>query len=252
VDPLKPRLKASVELPGVTSTAVQFRYLFATTARGLEVVDITHPEMPRLVPGASVALADARRVYVARTYAYVAAGKDGLAIIDVERPDMPKLYEMFNAEGTITDANDVVVGTTNASAYAYVADGANGLKVISLTAPDRQPNFYGFTPEPKPIMIAWKQTPYPALSLSKGLDRDRGVDETGGQIAVLGRLGSRPFNAEEMASFYLRKDGSMWTVSDDVRVQDFLRGDTTPKGLPVGDPSAPAQRRVGEPAAKTR
>ena len=31
-----------------------------------------------------------------------------------------------------------------------------------------------------------------ALALSKGLDRDRAVDETGGQIAVFGRLGSRP------------------------------------------------------------
>ena len=28
----------------------------------------------------------------------------------------------------------------------------------------------------------------------KGLDRDRGVDETGGQIAIFGRLGSRPFS----------------------------------------------------------
>ncbi len=251
-DPLKPRLKATIDLPGVTSTAVQFRYLFATTSRGLEVVDITHADMPRVVPGASVALGDARRVYVARTYAYVAAGKDGLAIIDVERPETPKLYEMFTAEGKITDANDVIVGTTNATAYAYVADGANGLKVISLTAPDRQPNFYGYTPEPKPILVAWKQTPYPALSLSKGLDRDRGVDETGGQIAVLGRLGSRPFNQQEMESFYLRKDGTPWKVSDDVRMQDFLRGDTAPSGLPAGDPTAPAQRRVGEPIPKNR
>ncbi len=55
-----------------------------------------------------------------------------------------------------------------------------------------------------------------------------------------------------LLNFYLRSDGSPWKVSDDVRVQDFLRGDTTPKGLQVGDPTAPAQRRVGEPAAKTR
>ena len=43
----------------------------------------------------------------------------------------------------------------------------------------------------------------PALSLSRGLDRDRGVDETGDQIAVFGRLGSRPLNLQEMRELYL-------------------------------------------------
>jgi hypothetical protein len=246
-DPLKPKVEATIDLPGVKATAVQFRYLFATTSRGLEIVDVTHPEKPRVVPGAVVPLGDARRVYVARTFAYVAAGKDGLAIVDVERPEQPKLYQMFNADGQMNDANDVIVGTTNASAYAYVADGVNGLKVISLTAPDRQPNFYGFSPDPKPLLIAWSKTPYTALSLSKGLDRDRAVDESGGQIAILGRLGSRPFTKQEMQSFYLRKDGTPWTVTDDVRMSDFLGNAAGPGGPPPGDPGAPVQRRVGEP-----
>src|SRR5690606_32232457 len=112
--------------------------------------------------------------------------------------------------GRINDARDVVVGSTNATAYAYVADGVNGLKVIHLTSPDAQPNFYGFSPEPKPELIAWWPTAWPALSLSKGLDRDRAVDESGGQIAVLGRLGSRPFNLEEQRRFYLDKNGAPW------------------------------------------
>ena len=76
---------------------------------------------------------------------------------------------------------------------AYVADGKNGLKVVQLTSPESQPRFYGFSPDPKPELIAWYPTEYPAFALSKGLDRDRGVDETGNQIAVFGRLGSRPF-----------------------------------------------------------
>jgi len=38
-------------------------------------------------------------------------------------------------------------------------------------------------------------------------DRDRAVDETGHQIAVFGRLGSRPFTLEEMRRLYLDKDG---------------------------------------------
>ena len=71
------------------ATAVQFRYLFALDGEGLKVVDVTHPERPRLVAGAAVPLADARRIYVARTYAYVAAGAEGLAIVDVERPEAP-------------------------------------------------------------------------------------------------------------------------------------------------------------------
>ena len=115
----------------------------------------------------------------------------------------------------IIPATDVVVATTNASLYAYVADGRNGLKVVHLTAPDRQPNFYGFSPEPKPNLIAWYPTKSPALSLSRGLERDRGVDETGGQVAVFGRIGSRPFNLEEQRKLYLDRDGNPWFVTDE-------------------------------------
>ncbi|HQR12746.1 MAG TPA: hypothetical protein PLW68_15585, partial [Casimicrobiaceae bacterium] len=204
------------------ASALQFRYLFVTDDGGLKVVDVTDPTRPRVVPGAAVALADAHRVYVARTFAYVAAGKQGLAIIDVERPEAPKLYSMFTAGGKLDDARDVVVGSTNASLFAYVADGVNGLKVVQLTAPDTQPKFYGFSPDPKPQLIAWRNTATPAMALSKGLDRDRAVDETGGQIAVFGRIGARPFNASEMGRFYRRPDGTVWTVTDEVRMQDFV------------------------------
>jgi len=187
-----------------------------TTAEGLQVVDVTHPEKPALVDTARVPLADARKLYLARTYAYVAAGKDGLVIVDIEKPHAPRELTRFTADGRLTDAQDVIVGTTNASLFAYVADGANGLKVVQLTSPDLQPKLYGFSPEPKPQLIAWRQTESPALSLSKGLDRDRGVDETGGQIAVFGRIGSRPFTRDEMKKFYLNPDGSLWTVKDEV------------------------------------
>jgi hypothetical protein len=153
-----------------------------------------------VIEGARVPLADARKVYVARTYAYVAAGKDGLAIVDVEHPESPRLLSTFDAGGKLNDARDVVVGSTNASLFAYVADGKNGLKVLQLTSPESQPRFYGFSPEPRPKLIAWRETRSPANALAKGLDRDRAVDETGGQIAVFGRIGSRPFTLEECAS----------------------------------------------------
>ncbi len=218
--PLAPRVAAVLPLPDVRSSAVQFRYLFATTGRGLEVVDVTHPDRPRIVEGAVVPMADARRVYVARTYAYVAAGADGLVIVDVERPEQPREYQRYTADGQLNDAQDVIVATTNASLFAYVADGRNGLKVLQLTSPDSQPNFYGFSPEPKPELIAWKVTRRPALAVSKGLDRDRAVDETGHQMAVFGRLGSRPLNLAEMRRLYLDASGTPWKVSDEV---DFSR-----------------------------
>ena len=232
-DPLKPKLAAVVPLRGARAAALQFRYVFALDDEGVTTIDVTDPTRARQVGSARVTLVDARRIYVARTYAYVAAGAEGLAIIDVERPELPKLVMKFTADGKLTDTRDVVVGSTNASLFAYVADGANGVKVLQLTSPESQPKFYGFSPEPKPKLIAWRNTASAALALSKGLDRDRGVDETGGQIAVFGRLGSRPFTWDEMKKFYQRPDGSIWTVSDDVRTQDYLPARTV-----AGNPSA--------------
>jgi hypothetical protein len=163
----------------------------------------------------TIALSDAQRIYVARTYAYVAAGKQGLAIVDVERPEKMKMYQFFDAEGEMRDVRDVVVATTNASLFAYVADGAAGLAVVQLTSPVSQPGFYGFSPEPKPQLIARYRTAAPALALSKGLDRDRGVDETGHQIAVFGRRGSRPLTLKEMQRLYLDENGKPWFVKRD-------------------------------------
>ena len=213
-DPLQPKLETVVKLVDVRATAVQFRYLFAATATGLEVLDITRPGTPQFVRGASVPIKDAHRVHVARTFAYVAAGAEGLLIVDVEDPTHPKLYQRFDGGGRLKDVRDVVVGSTNASLFAYVADAVTGLNVLQLTAPDTQPKFYGFSPDPKPQWIAGYKTAQPALALSRGLERDRAVDESGGQVAVFGRLGSRPFNLEEMRRLYLDKDSQPWVVSE--------------------------------------
>jgi len=213
-DPLKPRVVANLPLKDPRATALQFRYLLVSDAEGVRTIDVTNPEQPRVVPGSLVPLADAQRIYIARTYAYVAAGRQGLAIIDAKVPEALALYGLFDAGGKLNDAHDVIVASTNASAFAYVADGRNGLRVLQLTSPDSQPKFYGFSPAPKPELVATFATKEAALSLSKGLDRDRGVDETGGQIAVFGRRGSRPLNLDEMKRMYLLPDGRLWTVQD--------------------------------------
>jgi hypothetical protein len=211
-DPLQPKLVAQLPMDDPRASALQFRYLFVTDAKGLEVVDVTHPATPRLVANNSIAIADAQRVYVARTYAYVAARAEGLVIVNVERPEAMREQQRFTADGQLRDSRDVVVASTNASLFAYVADGAGGLKVIQLMSPESQPKFYGFSPEPKPQLIASYATSKAALSLSKGLDRDRAVDETGGQIAVFGRRGTRALSAEETERLYLDQAGNPWFV----------------------------------------
>ena len=223
-DPLKPRVAALIAIEDPRSTALQFRYLFVAAKGGLRIVDVTNPAKPRIVPGAGVEMANAQRIYVARTIAYVAAGKQGLAIVDVENPEKPKLRQFFTAGGKINDARDIIVASTNASLLAYVADGRNGLRVIQLTSPERQSRFYGFSPDPVPELIASRRTDAPAMSLSKGLERDRAVDETGHQISVFGRIGSRPFNLKEMQRLYMDKTGAPWFVDDDVDLERYVPG----------------------------
>lgn len=221
-NPKQPRLAATVPLRDARASALQFRYLWVTTAEGLQLVDVTHLDKPVLVPQATLPIANAQRIYLARTYAYVAAKQDGLMIVNITRPLKPVLYQKVTFDDKLNDAEDVIVGTTNASLFAYVADGRNGLKVIQLTSPASQPNFYGFSPAPMPELIAWAKTPSPALALSKGLDRDRGVDESGNQIAIFGRIGSRPFKRSEMERLFLNSKGEVWKVNDRPTFADWV------------------------------
>lgn len=224
-DPLDPRVVSVVPLNDGRASDLQFRYLFVTDADGLKVIDVTVPTEAHLVEGAFVPLADAHKLHLARTFAYVAAGGDGLAIVDIEKPRAPRLIKTYNAEGRLQDTRDVVVATTNASLFAYVADAATGVHIIQLTSPAIQPNFYGYSPDPKPHWIAGRATAEPALSLGHGLERDRAVDETGGQVAVFGRRGSGPLSLEEMHGLYLDEHGEPWFVRDELPVETAEGGD---------------------------
>ncbi|MGQ0793520.1 MAG: hypothetical protein ACT4NX_05460 [Deltaproteobacteria bacterium] len=234
--PLEPRVVAAIGDSMIVKPRaidIQFRYAFVIDAEGMKTVDVTNPEKPLYVSSGKIALgSEAFDIYVARTYAYIAGGRDGLIIVDIEKPEKPFIDRIYNAGGKINDTRDVKIGTTNASLFAYLADGKNGLRVLQLTSPDTTPGYYGFSPRPAPELIATYHTHKPALAISKGLDRDRAVDESGNQVSVFGRLGSRPFNLEEMKRLYI-KDGKIY------RVSDKPRGNLTP--LSMGDGEAGAR-----------
>ncbi len=215
-NPLQPRITAQIDAPTLDSPkgiAIQFRYAFVVDRAGLKVLDITDPAHPVAVKDALVPLEDARNIYVARTYAYVAAGKQGIAIVDIGSPEHPRLDQIFNADGKLNDTYDVKMGMVSSGLFAFVADGRNGVQVVQVFSPEVDPNFAGFSPRPVPKLIASYKTSQPALAISRGIDRDRAVDETGNQLAVFGRRGARPFNRDELHRFYLR-DGQLYTVSD--------------------------------------
>ena len=216
-DPMHPQITAVLgeeqHLHHPHAVQVQFRYGFVCDEEGVKVIDTTHLSQPQYVSG--IELAEAHNIYVARTYAYVAAGHQGLVILDVKNPLDLKIDQVFDAGGCINDLHDVKLGITYVSEFAYLADGVNGLRVVQLTSPET-PGNDGFTPRPTPCLVATFKLPKEghALSISKGVDRDRAVDESGNQLAVFGRVGARPLNLGEQQKLYLRPDGSVWDVKD--------------------------------------
>src|SRR5271163_4227190 len=219
-NPLAPRITATIAAPVLNqphAVAVQFRYAFVVDADGMKVLDVTDLAQPKPVQNATVPLPDARNIYVARTYAYISAGKQGVAIVDVENPESPKLDQTFDAKGQINDVNDIKIGMVAASAFAFVADGKNGMRILEIISPwDDAAHFSGFSPRPTPKLIATAHTAGPALAISKGIDRDRAVDESGNQLAIFGRRGARPLNAAEMRSLYVHPGTSQpYKVTDE-------------------------------------
>ena len=216
-DPDHMQVVSEVDAPHVIrprAIAVQFRYAFVVDSGGLKIINVTDPKSPQPVDSAAMPVADARNIYVARTYAYISAGAEGLIIADVQNPEHPSKAMTYNADGRINDLNDTKLGMTDASVFAYLADGKNGLRVLQLISPDGTPGYLGFSPRPTPQLIATFPTEGPALAIPKGLDRDRAVDESGNQLAVFGRRGARPLSYDEARTLYLRNDGSIYTVKD--------------------------------------
>jgi hypothetical protein len=219
-NPLAPRVTATIGAPDLDNPqgiAVQFRYAFVVDRYGLKTLDVTDLAHPKMTAKGRAALDDARNVYVARTYAYIAAGKNGVGIVDVENPEAPRLDQVFNANHQLHEVNDIKIGMVAGSVFAFVADGYNGLRVLQIISPwDDPAHFSGFSPRPTPKLIATARTRGPALAISKGIDRDRAVDESGNQLAVFGRRGARPLNRTEMQRLYMRSsNGAFYAVNDE-------------------------------------
>ena len=220
-DPTHPRIAGELTnsfLKNPRCVAIQFRYGFITDDEGLKIVDLTEPTRPIPIPRGTIRLNHAERLYVARTYAYIANGPEGLALVDIENPERPHLAQMFNAGGALNDTRAVQIGSVSASQFALVADGRNGLRVVQLISPDTVAGAQGFSPRPNPKLIATYPTKGETICVSRGLERDRVVDETGGQTVVFGRRGSRPFHLDEMERFYRRS-----TFVPQSRDKDFER-----------------------------
>jgi hypothetical protein len=219
-NPLVPHVTATIGAPDLDNprgVAVQFRYAFVVDRYGLKTLDVTDLAHPKMTEKGRVATGDARNVYVARTYAYVADGEYGVAVVNVENPEAPVLEQEFGGNGKMNDAYDVKIGMVAGSAYAFVADGAYGLRIWQIVAPwDDPAHFSGFSPHPTPKLIATARTHGPALAISKGIDRDRAVDESGNQLAVFGRRGARPLNRGEMQRLYMHpSNGGFYSVTDE-------------------------------------
>ena len=200
---------------------VQFRYAYLCDEEGVKVFDVT--DLAKPVPRARMRILDVHNIYLARTYAYLAAGSRGLVILDITKAEEPRLAMIYDADGRINDTRDVKLGITYNSEFAYLADGKNGLRVVQLTGPDT-PGNDGFSPKPTPQLVATFKIPCKghAIAISKGLDRDRAVDETGHQMAIFGRLGSRPFNQAEQERLFLDGSRQVYRVVDTPSMADWV------------------------------
>jgi hypothetical protein len=221
-NPTNPQITAIVGEPflkGAKAVQAQFRYAYVVDEEGIKVLDVTDMARPR--PVSMLRVDDCHSIYLARTYAYVAAGARGLMILDIIHPDRPRIDQIFDANGQINDLRDVKLGITYTSEFAYLADGKNGLRVVQLTSPET-PGNGGFAPRPTPCLVATYKVPHGgcAISVCRGLDRDRAVDESGNQIGVFGRVGARPLNLAEQQKLFLR-NGKVWRVSDDPADADY-------------------------------
>ena len=128
--------------------------------------------------------------------------REGLVIVDVDQAraadDLP---ERRLSAGSMNDAQDVVVGSTNASLFAYVADGRNGHEGDPAHLARRaSPISTASRRAPKPELIAWAQTPLAGAGAVQGpRPRPRGRRD---------RRPDRGLRPPRLAALHPRRDGA--------------------------------------------
>jgi len=133
VDPLTPVEQGEVELPAFPlDLAVSGPLAFAAMgADGLQVIDITRPEAPRLLGQLdtgntilAVAIDEVRQLAIL-------AGSAGLTVVDVSNPSQPVILGNAPSTGLGGSHRQVeLLGT-----LAFVANRTSGLHVVDLTVP---------------------------------------------------------------------------------------------------------------------
>jgi hypothetical protein len=113
------------------ATSVDARGQYAYVAdpnNGLEVIDYSTPNLPRLVGVYLPKPGNANGVRVRGRFAYVADGSAGLDIIDVGDPTKPVRVGGYDTTGTANKLDLVWP-------LAYVADGTAGIQIIDVRTP---------------------------------------------------------------------------------------------------------------------
>ena len=164
-------------------------------------------------PDARVAdpLRDARGLYVAKTYAYVAAGRDWIVIVDITKPDAMSKVQRFTADGRIRDANEHSAGHHQRVALRLC--GRRPQRVARRPAHRSGTQSDAVRLEPEAGPAAHRDGPHPGQrAFVEPRPRPRpGGGRGGHQLAVFNRVGARPFTFAEMQRFYRLPGGSVFT-----------------------------------------
>ena len=120
---------ATVDTPGQeNSVAVNGNHAYVAAGEaGLQVLDITNPDVP-LIVGYVDTPGSASDVVISGGFAYVTDSSSGLQVIDVQDPELPTIVGYVDTPG-------IARAIALAGSYAYVADENKGLQVIDISVP---------------------------------------------------------------------------------------------------------------------
>ena len=235
-DPKNPQVTCVIgndKLKCPTAVQVQFRFAYVCDSEGIKVLDVTRLDQPKFV--SALPLDDARNIYLARTYAYVAAGRHGLVILDILNPPRPIIDQVYSAERLHQRPQRREAGDHQRQRVRLpgrrLQRHARG--AVDFAGDARLDRFQSSARAPADRHLPHvRRAGWPSRRASTAI-----VPWTsrGTRLAVFGRVGARPLNLEEQQRMYLH-DGKLWRVSDDPFDAEIYRPMVGPR------PSAPLPR----------